>query len=538
MREGFFGLNVAVRGLYAAHKNLDIINHNINNVNTPGYSRQEGVQVASQPMQVWDGTGMIGTGSEVIDVKSTRDNYLDFKNWSESSSFGEWDTKRTQLSELEATFNEPSDSGFTKTLDEFFSAMQELSKDPSSLATRALIREKGVTVAKYFNSVSAHLEKMQSDLNYQVKTKVDEVNALATQVVELNRQIYSSELDGSTANDLRDQRTVLVDKLSKIVNVDANEVVTGKLPNGKDDKHFVINIGGKSLVDHYSLSKLGLTMRTTKQNNEDVDGLYSVGWEDGNQLALRGGELKGLIDIRDGNEGQGTSPGYKGIPYYMRKMNQFVRTFAMAINEGYLDSNNNEKIDPGEDGLGHADGYRLDSKPGDNPSGVRFFTIMGSDDVPVDSKTFIGNATTTTDIFDKYSQLTAKNFAVGQEVMTDINSISVSDQPGEKGNTNAINAILQIRHNSHMFSEGAPEDFMKSLVSTLGIDSQQAIRLSDNQESILKQLDNRRSSVSGVSLDEEMSDMVKYQHAYNAAAKMITTMSEIYDTLINKVGVR
>jgi flagellar hook-associated protein 1 FlgK len=100
-----------------------------------------------------------------------------------------------------------------------------------------------------------------------------------------------------------------------------------------------------------------------------------------------------------------------------------------------------------------------------------------------------------------------------------------------------LNSLLKTRQNTKMFAEGAPEDFMKSLVATLGVDSQQAQNYQTNQEVIVKQIENRRLSDSGVSMDEEMANMVKFQHAYNASARMIQTMAEIYDTLINRLGV-
>jgi flagellar hook-associated protein 1 FlgK len=544
MRDSFFGLNVALRGLYTAHRNLDVINHNINNVNTPGFSRQQAVQAAARPLPVYDGTGMIGTGSDVISINRVRDEYLDFKYWSENVSHGEWKVKSELLSDLEVTFNEPSDSGFTVILGEFFSSLQELAKDPSSSAVRALVREKGVTVAKYFNSTAAHLEKLQADINYRINTKVGEVNSLATQIQQLNRQIYIAELDGNSANDLRDRRTLLVDKMSGIINLEANEIVTGKLPDGRDDKHFVITISGKGIIDHFNISKLAVVQRDDSQklNEEDLPDLYEVQWEDGNKLNITGGELRGYLDIRDGNEGKagldGTtySPMYNGIPYYIGKLNQFVRTFAMAFNEGYLDSNTNNIIEPGEDGIGHADGYRLDSVEGDPPSGVRFFTMLGDDKENMSSEAFIDGATTIAEICSRYEKITAKNFAISNEILTDLNSISTSDAAGEAGNINSLNEIIKMRHNPHMFSEGAPEDFMKSLVAALGIDSQQAVRYSANQKAIVNQIENRRLSDSGVSINEEMANMVKFQHAYNAAARMIVTMSEVYDILINRLG--
>ena len=335
---------------------------------------------------------------------------------------------------------------------------------------------------------------------------------------------------------MRDQRTLLVDKLSKLVNVNAGEVVVGKLPNGTDNKHFVITISGKTLIDHFNISKLDIVQRTNKLNPEDADNLYDVKWADGNTLDVKGGELKGYLDVRDGEDGMNGSPLYKGIPYYMNKMNQFVRTFAMSYNEGYIDANGDGKIDPGEDGAGHADGYKLNASPGDPPSGIRFFTMKGTDDNPIDSASFINGAVTTADIMSRYSNITAKNFAVSSDVVNDYNSISTSDAAGEKGNINNLNALIAMRNNTHMFAEGAPEDFMKSLVASLGIDSQQAVRLSDNQQAIVKHVDNQRLSISGVSIDEEMTNLVKFQQAYNASAKMINTLAGIYDTLINKIG--
>ncbi len=541
MGESFFGINIAIRGLFTAQRGLDVVNHNINNANTPGFSRQVAVQAAARPMALSDGTGMMGTGADVIGVQRVRDEYLDFKYWSENITMGEWSAKREVLGDIEVTFNEPSKSGFTTILNDFYNSLQELGKDPSSGAVRELVKQKGVTVAKYFNSVAAHFEKLQEDVNYRIKTKVEEVNSYATQIQQLNRQIYISELDGNTANDLRDQRTLLVDKMSKIVNIEANEVVAGKLPNGKDDRHFVLTISGKTIVDHFDVSKLAVVQRSANQkvNVEDVDGLYEVQWADGNSLEVKGGELRGYLDMRDGNEGEEgpnhiASPMYKGIPYYQKKMNEFVRTFAMAFNEGFINANGDSTITDNENLAGHADAYSLTGK-----TGIRFFTYIGTNKQEISSDTFLGTANENNpdEVYALYANITAKNFSVSSDVMTDYNNIAVSGKAGEAGNIDVLNSLLDMRHNPDMFAEGAPEDFMKSLVATMGIDSQQAQRFETNQDVIVKQIATRRLSDSGVSMNEEMANMIKFQHAYNASAKMIQTMSEVYDTLINKLFV-
>lgn len=532
MRASFFGLNIAMSGLYASQRALDTVNHNLANVNTPGYSRQVANQKADTPIALSDGTGMVGNGARVLGAERIRDEYLDFKYWSENVSYGEWEVKKTQLSDIEAIFNEPSDSGFNTVLNEFFAAVHELSKNPSSLATRALVKEKGVTVANYFNSTSTHLEKIQSDLNYSVKSKVEEINSLSEQIRALNEQIYKFELQGDTANDLRDQRAVLVDKLSKLAKIDAQEVTVGKLANGKDDKRFQIVIDGKFLVDNFRRYEITYQQSTTKNNPEDIPGIFNLYWEDGTEFNPNGGELKGYMDVRDGAGDINNE--FKGVPYYQRKLNEFVRVFAKAFNEGFIDYDSDGTIGAGEDKIGHADGYGLNSAAGDPLPGIRFFTMDN-----MSSSTFVSAApdpTDPNDINDLYDSITAKNLTISQDIVDSVENIFTSTDAGEKGNGEVLLSIIEFRHDPKVFNEGTPEDFMRSLISNLGIDSQQAGRVSLNQETIVKQIDNRRSSNSGVSIDEEMANLVKFQHAYNASARMVTTLSQIYDVLINQMG--
>jgi flagellar hook-associated protein 1 FlgK len=136
-----------------------------------------------------------------------------------------------------------------------------------------------------------------------------------------------------------------------------------------------------------------------------------------------------------------------------------------------------------------------------------------------------------------YNSLKAKNFAVSSDIIDDINKIATSSDPDEVGNTVNLKELIKFRTNTQMFVEGAPEDYMKSIVTTLGVNSQQAVRFAANKTVIIEQIENRRLSESGVSLDEEMANMVKHQQAYSAAAQMINAMAEIYDILINRVGI-
>lgn len=530
----FFGLDIATRGLYVAQRGLTNVNHNVDNINTPGYSRQVLEQRASRPILVTNGTGMLGTGAEVVGVKRMRDEYLDVKYRSESQYYGEWEVKYTLLEELQAIYNEPSNSGFNTVLNEFYNSLQNLSTDPSSPANRAALKEKAVMLTKYFNSVAEHFEYMQNDINEIVYAKVQEINSLADQIAKLNQQIYNYEVSGNVANDLRDQRGYLVDKLSKIINIDAYEVNYGKLPNGNDDTRFVITISGKAIVDHNNVSHLAAVQRDTKLNEEDIPNLYEVKWADGNRLTIKSGELKGYLDVRDGNDGLNGSNDFRGIPYYMRKMDEFVRTFARTFNEGIVNSD-------GTKTKGHADGYTLNSKEGDAPSGIRFFTMFDENGKPMSSAVFTamgGNDPNNLDYDDRYSKITAKNFSISLDIHNDpTNNISISGAPGEVGNIDVLRELIDLRHNPYMFNEGSPEDYVKTIISCMGVDGQLSSYYVKNQTAIINQIENRRESVSGVSVNEEIGNLVRYQHAYKAAAKMIQTYSEVLDILVNRLGI-
>lgn len=168
-------------------------------------------------------------------------------------------------------------------------------------------------VAKYFNSIAEHFEYLQNDVNNIIYAKVEEINSLGDQIAKLNKQIYNYEITGNVANDLRDQRDYLVDKLSQLINIQAYEVVCGKLPDGRDDIRFCVTVSGKALVDHTQVSYISAKQREEKLNFEDIEYLYDIRWADGNTLTIKSGELKGYLDIRDGNDELNGSPNYRGF---------------------------------------------------------------------------------------------------------------------------------------------------------------------------------------------------------------------------------
>lgn len=470
------GFSTAVSGLLASQRALYVINHNIVNAKTNGYSRQEALQGATSP-DILPGIGFLGSGTEIYDIVRVRNSYTDFKYWLENSPYGEWKVKKDTLNELEKLFGEPSNSSFRKYMDDFFSSMEELSKNPSDYAFREPVRQTALSLAKHINETAERLSNLKEEIGFTVGTKVKEINKIGEQIANLNRQIYSLELDGKKANDLRDKRELLIDNLSKIVNVRVDESKEGK---------FRVSISGISLVDHVNVNKIEFK----PENPEKVNDPKELYWSNGNKLEVKSGELSGYMDLL---KGDGSNGGYRGVPFYIEKLDEFAKGFADKINEV------------------HSKGYGLNGE-----TGKAFFE-------PKDGK-----------------DITASNITLSKDILDDLANIACAEvEDGVEDNKNLLK-LIKLREDktffSGDFSQGTPDDFIKSILSNLAVDSSQAARMDSTEKLIINNILRKRQSESGVSLDEEMGNIVKYQHIYNASARMVTTIDMILDVTINRLG--
>ncbi len=617
MRSSFYEFNVAISGLFTARANLDVVSHNIANSAIKGYSRQYAEQRASSPLTFFDGRGMYGTGSEVYGVGQLRNFYLDKKYWSERPILGEYAVKKEQLSLMESIFNELSETGLNTGFQSFFSKLQDLSTNASDSTYRMNLLQAASSLATFVNSSTESIKKQQNDINSEVGAVVTIINSLGSQIAGLNRQISTFELDGSRANDLRDERARLIDELSTYVNVSVEEremnddYAAGKYPDpsdrGRSNKHLIVSINGYEFVNHYDANYLKTVPREGKTNPMDVVGLYDIRFANsGTSFDIYSptlkGQLKGLIDIRDGNNGRyletgrintAAGPGvgettltlskdaakpwfddlyedgkvklydknsgvmtelkftnlkllgngdvqlvlpagqnvpanlntnynaviarttnYKGIPHYLNKMNELVRVFARAVNEG-LDS----KGDPIKDFGGHVSGYDVNGQ-----LGLILFSYRNNTNE--EARTM------------DYRMLTCENFSVSKILLEKPEKVaSARDYNADKSDNKIIFGILGLKDNSSLFREGKITDYIAGLSGEMGIDKKQANNFYKNYSDVTTQIDNQRMAVSGVSLNEEMIELVKYQQLYQAAAKLVNTIDSIYDTLINRIGV-
>lgn len=294
MRSTFFGLEIGRRALQSQQRALDVTGHNIANANTAGYTRQEAVLVASDPYPALSlnrllGSGQIGTGVEISEIRRLRDGFLDLQVRHESKALGYWEARRDALQNIEVIFTEPSDNGLQAVFEKFWESLQDLSSTPESLAARSVVRQMGIALAETFNHMDRQLSDLQKTLDSTVEVKVNEVNSIARQIADLNEQILKIEVTGSRANDLRDKRDLLMDQLAKLVSIRVSEDERGLAQ---------INIGGRPLVQGVNFS--GLVVRDDGIN----DGFKGIYWESDMQpVEIDGGTIRGLIEMRGYVEG-------------------------------------------------------------------------------------------------------------------------------------------------------------------------------------------------------------------------------------------
>lgn len=479
---GWIGFNTAVSGLLTSQKKLYITNHNVANADTVGYSRQQATQVATLPHRL-PGIGFLGTGTNITSVNRVRDSYLDFKYRKENAPLGEWEIKTTSLLDIENILKETEHEGLSKCVDEFFKAIEDLSKDPSNESYRVVLRERAIALTSHLNETAGKLFNLQKDANYQVGANIKQINDLGSNIRRLNEQIYKLELDGKPANDLRDQRDLLVNDLSKIVDIQVNE----------HDGKYKVSIGGISLVEHTELSKLKYPPNTVPSSINPTEELVQVQWENGSNVFIKGGKLKALIDVRDG---KGINGEYAGVPYYVKRLDEFAKIFVNEINEE------------------HKNGYGI----GIGNTGKNFFYQP-----------------------DPSYEITAANIRVDDEILANIDNIAASFIEDAVENNENLMKLLEKRESIDFFQDGTfakgtPEDYITSIITTLAVDSQYAQRMKSNQKVILDSVQTRIDSNSGVNLDEEMADMVQFMKTYSASAKMISTFDLILDTTVNKLG--
>ncbi|MBE2940843.1 flagellar hook-associated protein FlgK [Anoxybacillus flavithermus] len=536
MRSTFHGLEVAKRGMFTQQSALYVTGHNIANANTPGYSRQRVNFVQTEPyppasMNRPQIPGQMGTGVEAGSIERVRESFLDIQYRGENNKLGYWETRADALKKMEDIMNEPSDSGLAKTMDQFWQALQDLSVNPENEGARSVVRQRGLAVVETFHYLHDSLSQIKKDLGHEIGVTITEINSLAKQISQINQQISEVEPNGHLPNDLYDERDRLVDQLSELINVQVEKVPSGgnslKIAEGSYNIYLVDSNGnpikdGSGNIIYLVQGSTANSFSLTNGQDIDNDGIIETPNGDinnrdvqvggnsipitsaTNQVIFPSGKLLGLIESFGYKDASGN---VKGIyPEMINNLDNLAYTFGTVFNAV------------------HKEGYGLNSAA----KAPAFFdvTVPGA----------------------------AKNIKLSSE-MDDLSNIAASTKQGVSGNGNnalnlaSVGKILLSSGTVNLIdvsislptslplTSGTIQSNYQGWIGKLGVDGQQAERLKNNSEVLRQSVEERRQSVSSVSLDEEMTNMIKYQHAYNAAARQITVIDEMLDKIINGMGI-
>lgn len=525
MRSTFHLMETAKRSLFAQQSALQTTGHNIANANTEGYSRQRVNMVATRPLEApglmrSNIPGQIGTGVEFDSITRIREQFLDDQFRNENKEFGSWSIQADTLDKLETTMNEPSDSGIQKVLAKFWNAWSDLAKDPENSTARKILRETGIALTDSLNFTSKKLQGLSADLTTNIDVKAHEINSLATAITNLNREINKVESLGDHANDLRDQRDLMTDQLSKIVNIQVQNTPQG----------YNISIGGDPLITGFT--------------TVNVDGgtlASAVG-----RGSLNSGEVYGMVVSRD-----------KYVADYQKQLDQLAVSIAtgevtVTIPEGsVLPDNTRVNVVTGS---GTTNTVTLTGAARTIGPGGLTIKVAGLNGLHNLGYVLSGTPKAGGDFFSSSSAggpITAANISLSANILASADNIASSMRTATvggvetvvKGNNVLATLMSQLKDSTFKFpsnsiiGNGTINTFYSAMVGQLGVQSSEANRQLQNQLTLVQQVDNRRQSVSGVSLDEEMSNLIKFQHAYTAASRVVTTFDQLLDKVINGMGI-
>ncbi len=453
-------LEIARRAMQANQLAMNVLGTNIANVNTPGYSRRRAT--IRECREVDTGVGNVGAGAEVVDIRRVRDSILDGLYRNHQSAVGHWSGLEEYLGKVETILSEPGGGGLSDVMGEFWTSWEDLANEPESMALRSQVSLRGQALCDAFHRLDTHLRGLQASLGDEVEAIVGEVNEMSARLAEVNEMVRESEIGGNEASGLRDERDLLLDQLSEIVNLQVEESSDGSL---------IVMVGSQVLVQGSTSRQIECVTDSGSRSDS-----YRFVWENtDHEVAVGSGRLSGYLTARSDQ-----------IAGYISNLDAMAQTFVTRINAA------------------HASGYGLDGSTG-------------------------------TDFFDP-DKVTAGDICVHSDIQDNLNLIAASGGGMEGDGRNALD-IANLRSALTMSGDGLTFDnFYNTLVGRVGLECREATSMREAEENLVLDIENQRAALSGVSLDEEMSYLLSYQHAYEAMVRVAGTIDEMLATLIDSLG--
>lgn len=472
------GLEIGKRALLAQRLGLDITSNNISNVNTPGYSRRTPNLAQTDPLRKngqYQGTGVIANR-----INTFRNQYLDKEIKGAGSRLAALNIDSEIAQRIESILAEPSELGINEMVTDFFNGVNELVLDPQNMGHRQYIVNHAKNMAQRINVIANNINDLRSEVLKDLDSNILNANSIIKQIADLNTQIVSKGAGNSQESQtLIDQREVLLEDLSEIIDVKYTTESDGSIN---------VFTNGLNLITKNVTSELRLNTEINQETGERTIILQKY---DPEKRALidfeaQGGEIYSnlksyniTLDELDSSDEFSVATDF----------NEFITELANQINGEFVQ------------------GYGLNDT-GENPPGRALFEPSNGD-------------------------LNIFNITVNEEILDDPALLGISDAPGEPGNTGIGRAVGRIADNTQFFKNQRPSEYYSAFLGRVGLLTSDAVNGQQTTKLIFDQLQNQRESAMGVNLDEEAVNLIKYQRAFEAATRVVTTSNELLQSIVN-----
>lgn len=480
-------LNIGKTGLHASKKALEVTGHNIANANTEGYSRQKVNQTTNVPITK-DGL-ITGTGTRIKNITRVHDKFVEKRLRDSESSQSYFKNRFEQLGQVEEIFNEIDNDGLNKVLNKFFNSFRDLANQPENETVRSVVRDNARLVVKDFKRISDSLDQISRNIDGKIERDVEDINQNIRSVAKLNKKIRELEAIHEETGDLRDQRDLAIKNLSEKVKVHTYEDERGN--------YVVASPGIGTLVTAAQAQELKASSFNSKDSSNKLEGAVEVFYEarPGQKITDKAklGSLAGVIKVRNND-----------ITDLKDKIDTIAYNFINFVNAVHRKGFVNRPIQTDESG------NPMSADRQGPTTGLNFFAEPNS----------VKGA--------------AGNIELSNEVKNDLSNIATALSPNSPGDNRVAIAISKLQH-ERVMGEGTAtmEEFFLQTVGKVGLEAGKARLDAEQAEGLIAQAQTIRERISGVSIDEETANMVRYQHAYEAAAKVMQTASEMFDTVIS-----
>ena len=565
MQSTFSGLNTMVNGIYTQRLGLNTVGHNISNSNTEGYSRQTAHAAATPSSEVYTlaGASQVGNGSTVTSVIRARDIYADRQYWKENSTDGYYNGKANNYAKIESIFNDSDNSGVQDAMEKFYQAWQDCSTTASSDTSRQNVINAGQNFAQSLQIAAKQTKEQIDSLYDDISLSVVKMNRLMGQVVELNKNIAGIEATGAHANDLRDQRDLIVDQLTSMTDITVYESANGM---------YTLVSNGTTLVN--GITKVDLEMSAPKNNTTYSLSDYDIMIKQTGTVYTPGnGELKAQFEAVAEDKGYIDQVANMAAFMFTTMNDQHKAGYGIdgSKDKPFGNANAKDNATTGLNFYGESDKiFEWDAKNGkldvynkkadgtkDNASkeslsGMQILEILTvnseltatdghkklatrSGERDTDGKLLYQTAAggTTTDVTQ------AKKDAKGNPLPVDVNGT------GDGSNAVWIAALFncerdktspEVNGTDRLIGNGSLYSYYNTSMTTMGSDASNMNGRVKFQSGVMDQVENLRSSTNGVNWDEELSNMITFQQGYSACSRCLSAMDECLDKLINGTG--